>query len=193
MALSQHVAVNTPELAQLDLAKNVFDNDYYKFKLDLIMQSLPLGLQPRGWWKEFTGLDIDRTYNMGLGRVVEETRKQKKTICHIAHFNNQLEDCLTRYPGTKVIKLLNFKKFNSLAFEMKSPDDDLERHQQGFDYWVEHAPKCDITVDIDGIMYDPNIFESELRKLYDFFELDDVRMELLTQFRQAYLSLHQIN
>lgn len=156
------------------------------------MASLPLNFHQTKQWKEFPGLDCDQTYDEGFGHVVDQARQLKKTICHVAHFPDQLDKYLAKYPDTKVVKLLNFKKFNSLCFAMKARTTDLERHQQGFDSWIENTAPGDITVDIDGCMYDPKIFKAEIEKLYDYFELDDLHFDLVEQFYRTYLSIHGI-
>ena len=192
LSLSRHVAVNRPDLAKKDFEFPIHNEEYYKLKLKLVMESLPMDFHVKGWWKEFAGLDCDRTYDEGMGHVVDQARELKKTVCHVAHFSNELDEYLTKYPDTKVVKLLNFKKFNSLCFTMKAQTTDLERHEQGFDWWLENTPNGNITVDVDGCMYDPNIFRSEIEKLYDFFELDDFNFELIEQFYKTYRWIHQI-
>ena len=156
------------------------------------MESLPMDFHVSGCWKEFAGLDCSKTYREGMNHVLYRARYLKKTVCHVAHFSNELNKCLEKYPDTKIVKLLNFKKFNSLCFTMKSQTKDLERHQQGFDWWVENTRDCDITVDIDGCMYNPKIFRSEIEKLYDFFELDDLNFDLVEKFYKTYLWIHRI-
>jgi hypothetical protein len=186
------VAVNRPDLAKRDFDFPSINQDYYNLKLKLVMESLPMDFHTKGWWKEFAGLDCDRTYNEGQGHVVAQARSLKKTVCHVAHFDNELDECMTKYPDSKIVKLLNFKKFNSLCFTMKAQTKDLDRHQQGFDHWLENTPNGDITVDIDGCMYNPSVFKSEIKKLYDFFELDDFNFDLIENFYKTYLWIHQI-
>ena len=181
---------NDPRLALKDLSYTEYNSEYYNFKLSAIKSSLPNNLLETKQWKEFQGLDRPHVYNAGFGYVIDKVRERNKTICHIAHFNNELSLIKEKYSTAPVCKLLNFERFNSLCYPLKSGNDDLDRHSQGFKVWVETANSHDITVDIDGIMYNPLQFIIEMEKLYSYFELPDFNPFLLTEFYNQYRYLH---
>lgn len=189
LALSRHVLCNHLYLASKDLHIELYDNNYYEFKLQAIKESLPKNFSVTKTWTEFMGIDIPNTYNIGRGDIVQLARKKQKTICHVAHWNNELESYQTKYPELKICKLINFKKFNELCHNLKSPNPN-EHHTQGFDHWMENSLPGDIEIDIDEYMYDVDSFLSQTKNLYTYFELDDYKPELLIIFYNEYKKLH---
>lgn len=190
LALSRHVVVGRPDLAYQDLCFENCSAEYYQLKLHNVMQSLPTDFHTTGQWYEFWDLDIPPTYTNGFGHVIKLAREKRKTITHNIHWPQDLQTRKQQFPNLKVIKLENFKKFNSLCYLLKSKNKDLERHQQGFDSWVADSPKSDISIDIDNSMTSAEFFLNEIKKLYDFFGFDDYQEQLLLEFYQKYQNLH---
>jgi hypothetical protein len=193
LALSRHVVCNHIYLAKEDLDWAPIDENYYQYKLHCVMTSLSPTFISDGVWKEFPGLDIPETYSLGRGDIVELARQHRRTVCHMAHTNEDLQKFKDKFSDLKVVKLLNFKKFNSLCYSLKSKQpEEVNRHRQGFDSWVAESAPSDIDVDMDALMYNPYHFLPKIKKLYDYFELDDFRPDLLTPFYNKYRSLHHL-
>jgi hypothetical protein len=193
LALSRHVVCNHAYLAKEDLEWEPFDEYYYQYKLHSVMTSLSPTFISDGVWKEFPGLDIPETYNRGCGNIVELARQKQRIVCHMAHTIEDLQRFKDKFPDLKIVKLLNFKKFNSLCYSLKSKQpEELGRHKQGFDSWISQSAPSDIDVDMDSLIYDSEQFLPEIKKLYDYFGLDDFRPDLLTPFYDKYKSLHHL-
>jgi hypothetical protein len=186
LALSRHVALNRADLAIKDLQFATHNQDYYNFKLQSIIDSLPANFQETQQWIEFPGLDIPG----GDQDLIQAIHTRKQTICHIAHWNSDCEKWKTKYLDLKILKIVNFKKFNSLCFMLKSPTKDLDRHSNGFESWAETAQNDDAELDMDAIMYNPDQFLIEMHRLYQYFELDDIQPTLLMRFYNTYRALH---
>lgn len=183
LALSRHVLCNSPGPTEQDLDSVEFDASYYDFKLRAVLTSLPKNFQVTGEWTEFIGPQL---------KFKKLAQEKNRKFCHLVHFNHQLEELKQTYPDLKVCQILNFEKFNSLAFMLKSKTKDIKRHQLGFTNWVNESSSGDITIDMDKIIYDQQGFLSEIKHLYDYFGLDDYQPELLIRFYQAYLECHSL-
>lgn len=184
--------VGRPDLAHNDLCFEKNSLEYYQLKLDNVLESLSKTFHQDKQWYEFWDLDITPVRTAGFGHVIDLARLKQKTLTHNIHWNNDLEVCKKKFPDLKVIKLENFFNFNSHCFSLKSQDTDLERHQQGFDFWLANSPAGDIAINIDDMMSDSKIFLIEIQKLYDFFEFEDYDAERLLIFYQKYLELHTL-
>jgi hypothetical protein len=184
---------NDLSLALKDLTYSVYDDAYYQFKLKAVLSSLSTSFLVDGNWKEFPGLDVPIHSVETIAKLITQVKTQNKKICHIAHRNNEVERFRIRYPDLQVCKLINFKKFNSQCFVLKSDTKDIDRHAQGFDTWTETATESDITFNVDLSIYNHDQFLSEIKKLYDYFEFEDFNSELLTNFYNQYKKLHQLD
>lgn len=198
LALSRHVLCNDATLAKQDLDSNVYNEEYYQFKLKSILSSLPKNFLVDRQWKEFTELDRPWNSDPRAQSVVKLAREKNRILCHIAHFNDMLDMHLNRLPDLKICKLVNFKKFNYLCFTLKIQhiegmlNTDPEIHAEGFDHWLETSRPGDITVDMDSLIYQPDTFLPQIKQLYDYFGLEDFRPDLLTEFYNQYKPLHRL-
>jgi hypothetical protein len=192
LALSRHVVCNHLYLAHEDLEFEIYNDQYYQFKLASVMHSLPKNFETTRAWTEFMGIDIPSTYEQNRQDIVTAIREKQKTICHIAHWNGELERWQQKYPNLKVCKLINFKNFNTLCYDLKSPQGDRDTHIQGFDFWIDNTPPGDFEIDIDQLMYNSESFLEQIKELYNFFNLDDYCPSLLLDFYQSYKKIHSL-
>ena len=193
LALSRHVVCNDLQLALTDLTFTEYNSAYYQFKLDAVLSSLSTNFINDGKWKEFPGLDIPRYSKQVIDNLIQQVQIQNKKICHIAHWNADVDSYRIKYTDLQVCKLVNFKKFNSLCFVLKSDTKDIDRHKQGFDIWTETAQESNVTFDVDSSMYDYTYFLSEIKKLYNYFGFEDFNLEMLTKFYNQYKQLHRLD
>lgn len=191
LALSRYVLCNHLYLANEDLQFETYDTRYYTFKLQSVLESLPKNFNITGAWQEFMGIDIPTTYAQGREEIINLAREKRKTICHVAHWNDDLKNYQTKYPNIKVCKLINFKKFNELSQNLKSPNPS-EHHVNGFDFWIDNSLPADIEIDIDEYMYNADSFLTQTKNLYSYFDLDDFQPELLLKFYTEYKKLHSL-
>ena len=180
LALSKHVLCNNPKLAAEDLTYTVFDQNYYNFKLQSVLSSLTVNFNITKTWSEF-------------GELNEKDYLQcDRTVCHIAHQPEQQQAVNRQYNNLRTLRLINFYKFNSCAFLLKSGSVDIERHQNGIQWWLENTQSGDIELDMDQIMYYPDTFLPNIKRLYNYFEFEDFNPTLLDTFYREYRSLHNI-
>lgn len=191
LALSQHVLCNHLYLANEDMQFEIYDSTYYKFKLQAVLESLPKNFSTTRAWQEFMGIDIPITYEQGRGDIVALAREKRKTICHVAHWNDDLINYQKKYPEIKVCKLVNFKKFNELCQNLKSPNPN-KHHVEGFDFWIDNSLPADFEIDVDEYMYNIDSFLAQTKNLYSHYELDDFQPELLIKFYTEYKKLHAL-
>lgn len=184
---------NDLQLALADLTFTEYNSAYYQFKLDAVLLSLPTNFINDGNWKEFPGLDIPLYSKTVINDLIQQVQSQNKKICHIAHWNADVDNFRAKYSDLQVCKLVNFKKFNSLCFVLKSETKDIDRHEQGFDPWIETAQESNVTFDIDSSMYSRTYFLAEIRKLYNYFGFEDFNPDLLTKFYNQYKQLHRLD
>jgi hypothetical protein len=193
LALSRHVLCNNLKLALKDLEFTDYNSAYYQFKLNSVLFSLPSNFINDGKWNEFPGLDIPMHNKQVIDNLIQQVKTQNKKICHIAHWNAEVNHYRTKYPDLQVCKLINFKKFNSLCFVLKAEPRDIARHEQGFDPWIEQAQESNITFDVDLSMYNHTHFLEEIQKLYNYFGFEDFNPSLLTKFYNQYKKLHKLD
>lgn len=184
---------NDLELALKDLTFTEYTDDYYQFKLSSVLSSLSTNFLNDGDWKEFPGLDVPIHSKQVIDNLLQQVKIQNKKICHIAHWNAEVDRFRAKYPDLQVCKLTNFKKFNSLCFVLKSETKDIDRHSQGFDSWIDTAQESDITFDIDSSMYDGAQFLLEMKNLYNYFGFEDFNPNILTKFYNRYKQLHRLD
>ena len=181
LALSRHVLCNNSFLARTDLNfKEPIGVDYYNFKLKSVVESLPNHLLLTQQWKEFGDIPAD---------IIRLPSASSKLLCHVSHTNEQLEKLLKAYPSLQIIKLVNYRRFNQDCFGLKSPTVDLKRHMSGFNHWDCIAMPTQFDFDIDTI-YQIDNFLVEIKRLYDFLNLDDFQPALIQQFHRSYVECH---
>lgn len=191
--MSRHVLVNSKFIAHEDMDRT-FDDKYYQFKFDSVMSSLNHNFKQDGNWKEFPGLDIPDNKANGRNMVVERARQNQRSICHVAHWNENLHEFKQRYPDMKTIKLVNMAKFNLLCFQLKrqgrSQAQTVEEHAQGIEHWAKHSMPGDIEIDMDRLMFEPDTFAPTMVQLYDNLGLEDPQLEYLDRFYHTYRAIH---
>ena len=158
------------------------------------MSSLNPDFRQDGNWKEFPGLDIPSNEVDGRNMVVDRARQYQKSICHVAHWNEDLQKFKKRYPDLITIKLVNMAKFNLLCFQLKrqgrSQAQTVEEHTQGIEHWIKNSLVGDIEIDMDRLMFEPETFAPTMIKLYSDLGLENPQLEYLDRFYHTYRALH---
>ena len=184
LALSRHVLCNDYRIAFREIHyPGDFNSKFYNFKLQSVISSLPENFLVERRWKEFGNPPV---------QLQDYPKAQDKFFCHLAHFPNELDKILTPWPDTKVVRLINYYRFNEFCCALKSSMTDISCHLSGFAHWDEIKVKTDFKFNVDTI-YQLDEFLTEVKRLYDFLELDDFQSDLVTKFRRAYLDVHGLD
>lgn len=185
LALSRHVVCNDPELATADMAHTELDSEYYKFKLRAVTSSLDMDFIQGRQWREFGDFN-DYLYPAVVAN--------NKYVVRLAHFNDNLEQYRAKFPDIKTCKLINFNKFNELSYVLKSANPSNRGHLTalGHGFWINDSLAADITFDVDNSIASLSVFLAEIKKLYEYFGLDDFSSDLLTAFYTRYLLCHNL-
>jgi hypothetical protein len=198
------------------------DAEFYSFKLQAVLSSLPQNFPETQMWTEFGSPPQLVEHHPGAANRI---------VCYTAHNNDQLAEEISKHPGIKIIKLVNHHRFNELCFELKSKTsairqkvatvygDELSltdhfelnvdtlypnrddfiteakklrsQHRARSIHWDRSALPGHFDFDMDTI-YSVDAFLAEVKRLYDFLELDDFQPDLVQQFHQSYLKLHNL-
>jgi hypothetical protein len=179
LALSRHALSNKFEHARRDVQASTVDANYYDIKLKAALDSLPKNFLETRKWTEFGNTPIQlEQHPVGKDRI----------FCFIAHSNEQIASLLEKRPNTRIIKLINYRDFNKFCFGLKSPGN-LKRHMASYAPWDKHSVPGHFDFDIDTV-YRVDDFLTEVKRMYDFLELDDFQPKLVQQFHRAYLDCH---
>lgn len=183
LSLSRHVIMDSINTVQKELAFNDCNQDYYAFKINAILGIVP-DTPLKNWYEGDTNIPES------LYRAVYSKNKK---ICRIAHSNQQVNDYRDLYKDLLICKLVNFNRFNILSYTLKANQENpVHIASVNAGSWIQQSLPADIEFDIDQAIYNQNSFILQMKKLYDFFELDDFREDLLLQYYQKYLKWHNL-
>ena len=183
LALSKDVLCMKEPMAKEDIYwSGPVDAEYYNFKLKSILTSLPPNFSEMNQWKKFELSD-------NLTRIANNPLINKRIICHTAHNNDELETLITKYPNIRVVKLVNYRRFNKLCCKLKSSTLEIGRHITGYSHWDQNSSSGHFNFDVDTV-YSVVDFLAEMKRLYNFLELEDFQSELVQKFHRAYADCH---
>jgi hypothetical protein len=181
LSLSKHVIMNSYKTVSKELSFNEFNEDYYAFKINSILGFVP-STPLQNWYEGDTPIS-SQNYN--------SIHSKNKKICYAAHSTDKIKKYQDQYSDLLICKLINFNQFNILSYPLKKTRD-FPDHVKSVEAnsWLNDSMSGDVEFDVDGAIYNKNIFVSEMKKLYDFFALDDFREDLLLQYYTKYRNWH---
>jgi hypothetical protein len=185
LALSRHVLCMKEDLARIDVYwTDPIDSEYYNFKLKSIMTSLPTDFSKIKKWATFEFSD-------NLFRIANNPLVSQRVICHTAHTDKQLIEKIKTHPGLKVVKLVNYQQVAQTCYLLKSNDNNLHQFKYSCKCWSGRLINANFEFNTKTI-FSQTDFPVEMKRLYDYLELDDFQMDRITKFHQAYLECQQL-
>jgi hypothetical protein len=168
---------------QKELSFNEFNEDYYAFKINSVLGIVP-NTPLQNWYEGDTPVPA---------QMRDVVYSKNKKFCHTAHSNVQVKVHQDQFDDLVICKLVNFNRFNIFSYPLKK-NQDHSNHDMSVESgsWLNDSLSGDIEFDVDGAIYNKDIFVSRMKKLYDFFELDDFREDLLLQYYTKYLNWHTL-
>lgn len=210
LALSRHCVVQDKTFALEDIANRNFNDEYYKFKLDCVLKSLP-DKDSMDQWVEFEfgckqlyGID-EEFYTSNSIKVIKEAVASNEILqklisnnrqsCLVVHEYKTLLKQLLIYPSAFTIEFVNFREFRLLASKLKSKQD--LSGNSGYNLLAEYYAqdqefyKLDsFQIDVDNAFFDWRSFNSMMCSLYNYLGFDDYNPTLVHRFWSAYIELH---
>lgn len=212
LALSKHCVVQNLEIAKQDLTYTTFDADYYQFKLNSVLKTLPTRANMNGWGGYEFG--CDQLYG------VNETFYKENTVEHVRGFAHALdiikrleyadkESCLIAhdyptlikyreiYPQAQLIEFSNFEEFRVTALKLKDPDPDnfnsaeYESSATVYNSMRDSYKFNSYVIDVDRTFFPWNAFEPMMQGLYEYVGFDDFNSDLVRSFWNQYINLHR--
>jgi len=175
--------MNSVKTIREELSFNEYNEDYYAFKINSVLGIVP-NTPLQNWYEG----DLHISAQMH-----DAVYAKNKKICHRTHSNDGVKAYQDQYADLLICKLVNFNRFNIFSYPLKKTRDHSD-HVMSVESgsWINDSLPSDIEFDIDGAIYNKDTFVSEMKKLYDFFELDDFREDLLLQYYCKYLNWHKL-
>ena len=208
LALSQHCLIQDKTLAEKDMSLSTFDSDYYDFKLDSVLKSIPPRDKMRNWskyefgCKELYGIDEDFYMQNDLEQIrnhikqsdiFNAIRASKRSTCIVTHDYKSLKKYLQVYPNAKVIDFQNFDYFRRLSATLKDPrpehihDDDYHAGKNFYLKVKNYYQLDSFSIDVDKTFLNWELFDEMMKRLYDYLQFDDYQPGLVKKFWEAYI------
>ena len=199
VGLSRYCVLNNAEALnwQVNYA-GAFDQAYYYKKQAWVMTTVPPNqsnmqewlcyeidtAQPHGFG--FTGFQVQKTpvTNQDYYRAAEQGLWSTITV----HNSGAAEYYPAYWPTCKYVDLVNNQQFSSKSLALKLPN---QPYDADWDTLGRTRGDC-FEFDIDGTIWHPAKFETELRRLYDYLEFDDFdhAREAWLGYYADYINLH---
>lgn len=205
LSLSRHCIIADPRYALQDLAYTQFDSDYYAFKIQSILSSLPPMENKTNWrfyeFKEwmFAGIDNNEYGKRSLeslrahqfSSMLDQTINSGRYHCFLSHYHNVALGFKSVWSNAKIVSLVNWKKFIKIAGAFKlSPGEDIDRH---LDYLLDFPstlPWPSLIYDVDHNMFCRKNHLRSIQTLYQALGWDDFNSDLVGRYYDEYRYLH---
>ena len=208
LALSRHCVIQSKKLSQLDIAMYGKDN-YYKFKLDSALKSLPGTAEMNQWSRyeygceDLYGINEEFYERSSIhdikqlvqnSSIIETLRKNNKESCVIAHDYRVLMKYLLVHENVKLIEFANYEKFRNLAAKLKGGNINSAGYQDADRYYRNDQAYFQLEsfkIDVDKKFLDWYQFDTMMQELYNYVGFDDYQPDLVKQFWSRYIELHE--
>ena len=205
LALSRYCVISDPRYAKKDLSFTQFDDQYYKFKIDSILSSLPPIDEVSKWrayelceWK-FAGIDNNdygekttvqlRAHN--FTPLLEQAVDSGRHHCFVSHYHNVTLGFKQVWPNAKIVSLVNWNKFIKIAGAFKATkQEDVDRH---LDYLLDFPstlPWPSLIYDVDHSIFSKENHLRSIKTLYHALGWDDFNEDLVGRYYDEYRYLH---
>jgi hypothetical protein len=196
IGLSRHCALVHGESAAWQLAwTGPCTDEYYQTKLRHMLTSLPDPMGSDWLGHEFLTQDlfgIDHTGFIAespVAPVVYQLAEKGIWVTTTAHNYDYVNERLTRYwPVIRYVDVVNNEQFAKTWLSIKNGN--LAYDQAWNTLGRTPQDRC-FEFDLDSCIYDTTAFVQQIGKLYDHLEFDDFKPQLLAQFHERYIKLHQ--
>lgn len=205
LALSKYCIISDPRYASQDMLYTVFDNAYYRFKINAIMSSLPQEEDKTEWrsfefreW-QFAGINnneygersVESLKSHKFTNMLEQAVNSGRYHCFVSHYYNVTIGFKQVWPNAKIVSLVNWTKFVKLAGAFKAPSsEDVDKH---LDYLLDFPstlPWPSLIYDVDHSIFSKENHLRAIETLYQSLGWDDFNPDLVGQYYDEYRYLH---
>jgi len=205
LSLSKHCVIPDPKYALHDLAYTTFDSDYYQFKIESILSSLPPLTNLTDWrryelreWQlagitnnDYGNKTVESLRDHKFNPMLEQVVNSGRYHCFLSHFYNETIGFKQVWPNAKLISLVNWKKFVKLAGTFKAEtSENVDKH---LDYLLDFPstlPCPSLIYDVDHSIFSRENHLFAIKTLYQALEWDDFNAELVGSYYDQYCHLH---
>jgi hypothetical protein len=173
--------------------------DYYEFKLQSVMESLPDAENVKNWLQyeygehiffelnnhKYTELSAEEIKLYPFNQIISAITDTDKYFFLGAHGKVFLDAYLKVWPNAKIINFVNYKKFQKLSLKLKDPTHELTDTEQ-----LTELKNYTLNFDVDNTYFDKESFLLAIKKLYLDLDMDDFNKDLVEEFYTAYIKLH---
>jgi hypothetical protein len=210
LSLSRHCVVQHKDLALADLAFKDHDDSYYNFKLKAVMRSIPPSQLIKRWaqfefgCKELYGVDEVFYQDSSVKEIKEYIANSEifkkldnHQSCVITHDYQTFLKYLYIHNDAKIVDFVNFDRFRRLAATLKDPRPEHvgdEDYLTGENYYAKMRDFYQFesfSVDVDDTFFSWDKFNPMMESMYQHMGFDDYQPDLVKQFYEAYIALHQ--
>lgn len=195
LGLSKHCVLHDFELALWDIAQTDFDDRYYDYKLDRILDTVPNVARSTDWQKHELAGGTCWPFPWCTDEIpVKFTPiiSSGKKFCSIAHEASDI-DLYTKWSTGRVIKLTNYIQWMTLSrFKVKGLDQDLE-NKISYWTWTDRNEKLSIDPILVDMQYMNSVqyMQQEIKKLYSAFGFEDFDQQRWIHYYTAYTKSHE--
>lgn len=170
------------------------NQDYYSFKLESILKSLPPKIEQWMLYEfgcfDFFGVSIteynkkntvEQIKKLNFHKFVNDYIESNKYFFLMCHNKDQLTSMKSVWPNSKLIQLHNFDKFRKMSLGKKQPLIESD--------W-EILPN-QIQFDVDSNYLNKDNFLSSMSQLYNKLDIDDFNAENISIFYDKYINVHK--
>ena len=186
-----------------------YDQRYYNFKLSAVLKTLPDRSNIGNWnqyeygcqelyrinedfYKNNSILEIKNLIN-NL-EILNKIKQAERDSVTITHDYRTLVKYLLVHQQADILEFCNYEQFRKISAEMKGHEISTLDYEESHRYYVNDQKFYQLEsfrIDVDGTFWDWKKFNDMMYKLYQYLEFTDYQPNLVKQFWQQYIDLHQ--
>jgi len=197
VALSRYCVLSNNIFATWQLNYlGTINQQFYEYKLRRILATLPPPDRMSDWLaselkeKDLYGIGFRGFNNHDpIQEVVVHRLAQQGLYSTVSVHNwGAVEYYACYWPTLKHVSLVNNEKFAQRCLPIKNSN--LNYDTEWNTLGKSPADQC-FEFDIDGTIWNTNLFVKQVADLYNYLEFDDFQSDLIALYHQHYISLHQ--